>query len=129
MDDNIALSSQAIDLIKSDISDGFRMIATCRAILSGHYSDADFSEEFFSIFIAIDDDTGNLILKNFGDFNSASPRFELKKSNVANFVKLLINDADNKNSFLDHEEARNIYSFYKDQFFESLNVFKDNYIK
>lgn len=109
MADEIHLSEHALELIKSDVSDGYSMIATCRAILSGDYSDNVFNSNMLSVFEIIADESDKIILDGFGEFDFIGPATDRK----------IIEDQDN--------EVKAIFRFYKDRFHESIKVFRQTY--
>ena len=70
MVDDIALSHDALHLIKSPPSDGDSMIATSRAIFSGTYGDEVHQSDIFDVFQLVCDESDNFVLDRFGSLNS-----------------------------------------------------------
>ncbi|NJS14960.1 MAG: hypothetical protein HC788_10530 [Sphingopyxis sp.] len=69
MADSLHLSQHATELIKSNPRDGSTMIAICRAILSGEYSDEVFNSNLLSVFEIIADESSMIVLDGFGQFD------------------------------------------------------------
>jgi hypothetical protein len=127
MADRPRLNDAALATIRLPSSNGETMIAISRAILSGHYSDEEFNEDFFIAFIGIDDEYDHIILDGYGEFNTASPRFMLSGNRFRDFLKLTV--GRNKphgpvNTEIHQAEIQELYKSQHDLFLESLDQFK-----
>jgi hypothetical protein len=127
MGDDARFSEACLRAVNMLDVDGSAMVAVSRAILRNDYSDEDYEKEFFSIFILIDEETGNIVLDGFGEFNTASQRYSLDQDHIRNLNKVLFasSRADSwSNSRLYHDDLTDIARSYRDQFDSSLRAFK-----
>lgn len=108
MVDDIQLSESALDLIKSDVRDGYSMIASCRAILSGNFTDEVFNSNLLAPFEVIADESESIVLHGFGDFNSVPGGRQIEISE-------------------NEHEVSCMYNFYKTQFQEAMIEFRRRY--
>jgi hypothetical protein len=108
--------------------DGEAMIAISRAILRNNYSETEYANEFFSIFILIDEETGHIILQGFGEYNFPSERHNLSKNLIANSLAALSRGSSAtqpvSNSKLFQDDIESIARVYREQFSASLAEFK-----
>jgi len=131
MADECNFSMESIDLLRSVKCDGEYIIATSRAILNNKYSDLDYNKDFMSIFILIDDESGGIVLDNYGKYNVASPRYYLTGNTIKDFWKNIMSSGENEEVILNspkrEEEILSIFNLYKSQFYDSLEQFKKYY--
>jgi hypothetical protein len=106
MVDRIELCQDALELIRNRASDGATMIATCRAIFSADYSDEIHNSGLLDVFQLICDDSGSIILSEFGNFNR---------------VYQSVNWCECEDS---ESEIKNIYDFYLLQFEADIEKFR-----
>ena len=131
MADNKIFSDACTRLINCSEYDGVTMIATSRAILGNSYSDKEYNNEFFNIFILVDEETGHIVLDGFDDLNLASERHNLSGSSFSNTVKILLGGvsgvasaAIESNTHIYQADIESIKLSYIDQFLSSLSDFK-----
>jgi hypothetical protein len=121
------LNDAALRIIHLSPSNGETIIAISRAILSGHYSNEEFNEDFFIIFISIDDQSDHIILDGFGEFNTASARFMISGNRFRDILKVSFGhhkiDA-RSNTKIYQAEIQDIYTTDYDYFLESLQRFR-----
>lgn len=89
-EDNKRLSDDLYRLLRLDAHDGASMIATSRAILRERYSNEEYSNVFFDIFILIDEETGDVVLDGFGDLDVASARHAVSGNFFLNAIRSFI---------------------------------------
>lgn len=109
MVDSVNLSKLALELIKSRPSDGQSMIAISRAVLSGNFNDEIYNTDFLDIFQLICDDSDEIALSGFGEFNSIQGK---------------------KHSKLSHQSDQiitEIHDFYFTKFEQSVSNFRNHY--
>jgi hypothetical protein len=127
MADKSILDDAALRIIHLSPSDGETMIAISRAILSGHYSTDEFNEDFFIIFIAIDDQSDHIILDGFGEFNTASARFMISGNRLRDLLKVSFGNHKidaRSNTIIYQAEIRDIYETDYDNFLECFQQFR-----
>jgi hypothetical protein len=128
MEDNNRFSGAFLKAIALASYDGETMIAVSRAILRNSYTDGEYENEFFTIFILIDEESGDVVLDGFGEFNIASERYALEKSHIKNFIKIMIRMPKiteiRSNHRLLQDEIKDIAHSYHEQFLDSLGDFK-----
>ena len=128
MEDRARFAESSLKAINLPNCDGETMIAASRAILRSSYSDDEYKNEFFAIFILIDEETGDIVLDGFGEFNVASERYALEKSRLENAIKVMsrmpANMVSPSNSRLYQSEIEDIADSYHEQFLSSLRDFK-----
>lgn len=117
-----------LSLLQLSSFSGREIIATSRAILRNDYSDDEYYEEFFSIFILIDQETGHIVLNGFGEYNISTERFSIGDSWVLNFVraiksKILRNRDTYYNEPLYLSEIEEIEELYSEDFQKSIREF------
>jgi hypothetical protein len=122
-------SEDLLKLVEQQNHSGEAMIAVSRAILRNDYSEAEFDNDLFSIFVLIDDETGHIILDGFAEFNFPSGRHSLSESLVVNTFKALASfrqvERSLSNSKIHRDEIDIIANSYGDGYSSSLREFKD----
>jgi hypothetical protein len=128
MEDKDRFSDNFFKALKLTPRDGEAMIAISRAILQNDYSNEEYENDFFSIFILIDEESGGIILDGFGEFNVASLRHELTGNCIENTVRIMTRASLEKESYsngkLYRDEIEDIARSYIEQFLISLCDFK-----
>lgn len=128
MEDNNRFSGTFLKAINLAPNDGETIIAVSRAILRNSYSDNEYENEFFSIFILIDEESGDVVLNGFGEFNIASGRHALARSHLKNSIKIMSRMPENtevlSNQRLFQDEIKDIARSYHEQFLDSMRDFK-----
>jgi hypothetical protein len=128
MADKPRFDDDAMKVIQIEPCSGEAIIAISRAILSSTYSDAEFNKDFFTIFIAIDDQYDHIILDGYGRFNSPSARFMLSNYRFINLIKAASGSSKidtQSNAIIYQDEIREIVTIYGKSFEASLVEFKD----
>jgi nucleoside-specific outer membrane channel protein Tsx len=128
MVDNTRFSDDLRKLIEPTTYTGEAMIAVSRAILRNIYEDFEYNNEFFSTFILIDEESGNIILDGYGEFNIPSNRHALSNNLIADSVKAIISSIKTEHAYsngkIHQREIEAIASSYEHTFLSSLNDFK-----
>lgn len=106
---DIAISQDALTLIRSRSPDGEAMIATCRAVFNGVYDDEIYQSDLLDTFQLVCDETDNFILDGYGVFNS---------------IHKPSDPVDAKNH---REEIDAIFKFYSSAFDLALENFKKRF--
>jgi hypothetical protein len=133
MEDKSRFSASFIRALNLPVfkGDGEAMIAVSRAILRNDYSETEYANEFFSIFILIDEETGHIILQGFGEYNFPSQRRNLSKNLVADSLAAFGRGSSAtqpvSNSKLFHDEIESIERAHRKQFLTSLAEFKSHF--
>jgi hypothetical protein len=128
MEDNIRSSDTFFKTISLSDFDGETMIAVSRAILRNSYSNEEYENEFFTVFILIDEECGDIVLDGFGEFNTASERHAIVKSTIKNTMSIinnaLVRHESRSNGRLYEKEINYVATSYRDNFLWSLQEFK-----
>jgi len=117
-------SDTLVAMLGSNHFSGSAMIAASRAVLDNKYSDEEYHNDFMTIFILIDEETGEIVLSGYGEYNLASGRNEIVNDDGEFRI-----GADLRGSFLSNynikeKEISCIESSYKDSFMDSVREFK-----